>query len=156
MRHCGAFASPNRADESACLLPCGSPLPLPPCTQVMDFAERMRAAEAEKAGLEAEIQVSWSPLQPPHKTAPAAASTMLSAAALPALLSHCACYACCAFCCCCFLQGLRDQAAPRRAEADKELRRKERLEREMKDLVGGCPRQLALAACFGLAAGMVA
>ena len=60
---------------------------------------------------------------------PAVASTIRSNAALPALLPHCACCGC--------LQGLHDQAAQRRAEADKELRRKERLEREMKDLVSG-------------------
>lgn len=35
------------------------------------------------------------------------------------------------------VQGLRDQVAQRRAEADRELKRKERLEREMKELVGG-------------------
>ena len=32
-------------------------------------------------------------------------------------------------------QGLRDQVAQRRAEADKEAKRRERAEREMKDLV---------------------
>ncbi|EFN51138.1 hypothetical protein CHLNCDRAFT_141344 [Chlorella variabilis] len=54
--------------------------------EVMEFAERMRTAEHEKAHLEAEIQ------------------------------------------------ALRDQSAQRRAEADKEIKRRERLEREMKDL----------------------
>ena len=57
--HCGAFVSPNRADEPACS-PAFRPSPCPPA-QVMDFAERMRAAEAEKEGLEAEIQVVGPP-----------------------------------------------------------------------------------------------
>lgn len=35
------------------------------------------------------------------------------------------------------VQGLRDQVAQWRAETDKELKRRERLEREMKELVGG-------------------
>lgn len=33
------------------------------------------------------------------------------------------------------MQALRDQSAQRRAEADREIKRRERLEREMKELV---------------------
>lgn len=35
----------------------------------------------------------------------------------------------------CFPQSLRDSVAQRKAETDREIRRRERLEREMKDLV---------------------
>lgn len=37
--------------------------------------------------------------------------------------------------CLCHPQNLRDQVAVRRAEADKELKRRERLEKEMKEMV---------------------
>lgn len=122
------------------------------CMQVMDFADKMRAAEIEKASLEAEIQVG---LQPPvacgglwmgeERSCPAgeegrapACVTGLSGHFMDSMLlvapSHCCT---CGSCGMVSLQGLRDQVAQRRAEADKELKRKERLEKEMKELVGG-------------------
>ena len=54
----GSYSNHNPPTLPACSAGFYHPLPPPPHPgQVMDFAEHMRAAEAEKAGLEAEIQV---------------------------------------------------------------------------------------------------
>lgn len=129
-----------------------------PALQLADFAERMRAAEAEKAGLEAEIQVRFDSGRSFHTAKQEVANCRMAPAAAAASTTHarpavsrlqrsqCAAshpqrnpIPSAARC----LQSLRDSMAQRKAETDREIRRRERLKREMKELVrrGGLLKQ---------------